>query len=161
MLQTLLKDRFQLQIRPEEKTLSAYALSVAKGGPKLKASALTEKECLETPDACHAWSGGQGRGIHTKGMDMADLAVFLEQYSDRPIVDATGLKGLYEIDTEGWVPLIGRVGPVSDTPEGRALGDSARPTLAMVLDKLGLKLESTKAPIKTYAIEHVERPSAN
>ncbi len=38
MLQTLLEDRFQLRIRREQREGAIYALTVARGGPKLTAS---------------------------------------------------------------------------------------------------------------------------
>src|SRR4051812_14049739 len=39
MLQTLLEERFGLKLHKEERTLSGYALTVAKDGPKLKPAA--------------------------------------------------------------------------------------------------------------------------
>ena len=45
--------------------------------------------------------------------------------------------------------------------EDRAFADPARPTLQAVLDKVGLKLESTKGPVEVLIIDHVERPSEN
>lgn len=55
MLQNLLAERFGLKLHHETKEMSMYALVVAKNGPKLKDSTVTEPE----PDP----SGGRGPGI--------------------------------------------------------------------------------------------------
>src|SRR6266404_3721984 len=60
MIRGLLADRFRLVMRVENKTMSAYALTVASGGPKLQKSAIAEKDCTFNtgPDACHNFVGG-------------------------------------------------------------------------------------------------------
>src|SRR5262245_56222257 len=45
MLRGLLADRFRLVMRVEQKTMPVYALIVASGGPKLRKSAVAEKDC--------------------------------------------------------------------------------------------------------------------
>jgi uncharacterized protein (TIGR03435 family) len=168
MLQTLLADRFKLVIRIDKKELPVYAAVVGKNGPKLQKSKIDEKDCSDSGatvagTTCHAFSGGMGRGLHGDAVDMSDLVGFVTNWTDRPVIDKTGIQGLYNIQTDGWTPMIPRApspdGTVSD--EAQALADPARPTLQMVLDRLGLKLESQKAPIDMYVIEHVERPSDN
>jgi uncharacterized protein (TIGR03435 family) len=136
---------------------------VAKNGPKLQKSAMEEKDCTDTPPEkglpCHIFNGGQGRGLHGDAVNMADLVLFVENWSDRPMIDRTGLKGLYNIQTDGWVPMQPRQGAPS--AEDQDMADPIRPTLFMVLDRLGLKLEPQKAPVDRYIIEGVERPSGN
>ena len=167
MLQTLLADRFRLTIRRDTKELPVYALVVGKNGPKLKKAAIEEKDCpvgdVDRPGACHAFMGGQGRGLHAKAVDMADLVLYVSNWTDRPMVDRTGIKGLYEIETEGWVPLRPRqaLPGAEPTAEDLAMADPSRPTLFTVLELLGLKLESQKAPVEMFVIERVERPGEN
>ena len=70
--------------------------------------------------------------------------------------------GLYDIDTDGWVPM--RQTPVradGPTTEDIAMADPTRPTLNMIFDKLGLKMESSKAPVELFVIDHVEKPTEN
>ena len=43
--------------------------------------------------------------------------------------------------------------PLAAEPEG--------PTIFMALEKLGLKLESSKGPVDTLVIDHVEKPAEN
>src|SRR4051812_2976455 len=47
MLQTLLADRFQLQVRRESKEMPVYALVVGKNGPKLQAAKVEESACVD------------------------------------------------------------------------------------------------------------------
>jgi uncharacterized protein (TIGR03435 family) len=97
---------------------------------------------------------------------MEDLAAGLESRVDRPVLDKTGIQGLFNIQTEGWVPLQPRPPRTQEpTPEqaaeDQALADPGRATLFQILDRLGLKLESTKAPVEVFVIERLEKPSEN
>jgi uncharacterized protein (TIGR03435 family) len=81
--------------------------------------------------------------------------------ADRPVVDQTGLDGHYDFQLN-WTPDetqfsgIGiTVPPPSDKPD-------APPVLGIaMLDQLGLKLTTTKAPVEVIVIDHIEKPSAN
>ena len=95
---------------------------------------------------------------------MTDLVEFVENWTDRPLIDETGIQGLYDIESEGWLPLRARPAPAPGTTpsaEDLALADPAIPTLFMIFERLGLKMEAKKAPVETFAIDHVERPSGN
>src|SRR5262249_26768132 len=112
-------------IRREPKEMPVYGLLVAKGGPKLQRADIDEKDCPEaslnalgpvipttpTPDACHAFNGGMGRGLHARAANMADLAAYVENWTDRPLLDKTGIKGLYRFETKGWLPMDPSVAP--------------------------------------------------
>jgi uncharacterized protein (TIGR03435 family) len=101
MLQALLADRFKLVIRRETKELPVYALMVGKGGPKLQKADIEEKDCpdvepIRVPGApitaCHIFVGGRGRGLHARAVDTSDLVSYVENWTDRPLLDKTGLK---------------------------------------------------------------------
>ena len=171
MLRKLLADRFQLKIRSETKELPVYAITVAKGGPKLEKAKTQEADCSQSPvtpdnfqSACHVFLGGQGQGLHGNAVDMSDLALGLSGFSDRPVIDKTGLGDLYNLQTEGWVPLRPRPPRppgTEPTAEDLAFADPARPTIFAVLERLGLKLESQRAPVESFVIEHAEKPTEN
>jgi bla regulator protein blaR1 len=170
MLQALLAQRFQLAIRRETKELPVYAVVVGKGGPKLQKSDLTEKECdartttFNDPEACHDMFGGMGRGVHAKAASVADLAGWVANWSDRPVLDKSGIEGLYKFDTEGWQSMRQRLPPPpgqESNAEDVALADPTRATLFQIFDRLGLKLESQKAPVDMYVIESIQRPTEN
>jgi bla regulator protein BlaR1 len=165
MLQSLLEDRFKMKIRRETKVMPVYAVVVGKNGPKLTKAKIEEKDCPEgpkgvNPRACHEFRGGMGRGLHADAVTMADLVEAVSNWADRPVVDRTGLEGLFAIETEGWAPMQPR-GPDANEAETKAMSDPARPTLYMIFDRLGLKMESSKGEIETFTIEHMEKPTAN
>ena len=67
----------------------------------------------------------------------------------RPVVDQTGLVGLYDF-TLHWNR--------SPDPD---IGDTAAPFRGALKSQLGLELKPTHAPIDILVIDHVERPSEN
>jgi uncharacterized protein (TIGR03435 family) len=169
MLQTLLAERFKLVLRVDKKELPVYMATVGRNGPKLEKSKIEEKDCPEHGDSandvnrCHIFNGGMGRGLHGAAVDMSDLVLFVANWTDRPVIDRTGIKGLFNIQSEGWTPIIPRQPSPDGTvsPEAEALSDSVRPTLFMIFDRLGLKLESSRAPIDMYVIVSAEKPAEN
>jgi uncharacterized protein (TIGR03435 family) len=165
MLGRLLEERFQANIKQSTRQMPIFTVSPAKSGLKLEPAKVTEKNCdsADIRPPCHQLIGGQGRGLHAKAASIADLAQFIEHWSDRPIVDRTGVTTLFEVDTVGWTPLTPRL-PSSDattSAEDQTMSDPTRPTLFSILEGLGLKLEPTKGPVNVYVIEHAERPTEN
>jgi uncharacterized protein (TIGR03435 family) len=45
--------------------------------------------------------------------------------------------------------------------EERLFSDPTTPTLFVIFDRMGLKLESSRAPVESFVVEHVERPTEN
>jgi uncharacterized protein (TIGR03435 family) len=165
MLQSLLEDRFKLKIRRETKEMPVYAVIVGKNGPKLTKSKIEEKDCPDGPAdnaiGCHNFRGGMGRGLHAAAINMADLALAVSNWSDRPVVDRTGLEGLFEINTDGWAPMVPRPPGASESGGDAGMNDPERPTLYLIFERLGLKLEASKAPVEMFVVEHVEKPTEN
>lgn len=160
MLQALLAERFNLTLRRETTEMGVYAIVIGKNGPKLKPAAVEEKDCPDgedRPGSCHLFNGGQGRGLHGEAVDMSDLALFVANWTDRPLLDKTGLTGLYNIQTPGWTPLRAR----EDGREAEGASDPDRPSLFAIFESLGLKLEVQKAPVEMFIIQHAEKPSEN
>jgi bla regulator protein BlaR1 len=173
MLRTLLADRFKLMVHRELKDGPVYALEVTRGGPKLKKAAMQENTCgdqatnVGDPAACHVLVGGFLRGMQGQAIDMSDFARGLTEFSDRPVIDKTGLTGLYNIQIEGWADIrnVPRPARTAQTEAQRAedllRDDPSRPTLFAVLDNLGLQLEPQTGPIQTLYVDYFERPSEN
>jgi uncharacterized protein (TIGR03435 family) len=164
MLQALLADRFKLRIHSEMKEMPVYAVVVARGGPKLTKVNMTEKDCPVIDPAnrnqvyCHILNGGQGRGLHGKAVMIKDIVQFTANWSDRPIMDKTGLSSFYAIDTDGWAPLVRIGGPVDpNNPEN----DPTRPSLFSIYDGIGLHLDSQRGPVEMYFIDSISKLAEN
>lgn len=160
MLQALLADRFKLTVRREPREQPVYILTVAKNGSKLRKSTIERQSCDVSGQCNFEGAVGQGRGIHVRGFTIANLVSSLDNFTDRPLLDQTGLTGLYDIDTDGWVPMRG-VPRSMNINEAAALADPNRPTLSMIFDELGLKMTRSEASVESFEIEHIERPVAN
>jgi bla regulator protein BlaR1 len=150
MLQAMYADRFKLVVHRAQKDTSTFALTIAKGGPKLKAADPNAR-----PPAGINLPGGatfiNSRGTFTfYNAPMAALAVVLSNVAGRPVQDATGLSGRYDFSFD-------RGANVS-----AADGSDSGPSLFTNLQQqLGLRLESRKASVETLVIDHIERPSEN
>jgi bla regulator protein blaR1 len=168
MVQALLADRFKLTVHRDTKETPVYALTVAKGGPKLVKADIEEKDCPTPPPGggdgnkfCHRFNGGRGRGMHARAVTISDMAAFAGNWADRPIVDKTGLKGLYHIETDPWAPMeLGATAPPPGTKQD-GVDVSDLPTLFTIFDRLGLKMEAQRDKVGILVIDHIERPSEN
>jgi len=154
MLETLLADRFQLAVHPEQRPLPIYVLSLGKN-LKIKES---------TPGAATECKGGRENDVVTyscHNMTMSGLADSVRQragaYLDAPLVDRTGLKGEYDF-TLKWTPK----GLLKAATPGEA-GNSSGISVFEALDKqLGLKVEKQSTPASVIVVDHVNRtPSDN
>jgi uncharacterized protein (TIGR03435 family) len=178
LMQSLLADRFKMTIHREAKDMAFYAVLVGKGGPKMPKAAIEEKDCVEDPKGdqipCHRFIGGMGRGLHAKAANMDDLAQFIENWTDHPVENKSGLPGLFVFESEGWTPMRQPPPPPPPTagaspvptivrpPSGDGdMSDPTRPTLFMVMQKLGLELKQQKGPVDMVVVDHVERPTEN
>lgn len=142
--QALLAERYQLVLRREMREQTAYVLTVAKGGLKMKQS---------TPGMIRRGNGE----ILSKGTQIGTFARFLAVDLRRPVTDETGLTGTYEFDLK-WTP--DRFATVE--PGGALANDPAGPTIFTAIEEqLGLRLESRKVPVETLVIERVEKASEN
>ena len=161
MIRRLLADRFKLVMRVEQKTMPVYALTVASGGPNLPKSTIAEKDCIfdtGTPESCHNFVEGRGfHALNARAITIDDLASYIENWTDLPVVNRTTLSGLFAVETEGWRPM--RLPP---RPPGfpQAPNFDDLPTIFTVLGKLGLELKQQEAAVPVYTVEHIERPAA-
>jgi uncharacterized protein (TIGR03435 family) len=148
MLRRLLAERFQLRVHHETKTVPVFALVVDKGGHKLTPLGQPEKLMSGVQ------SGEQVALVI--GNSIQDLVRHLnkrkgEAALGKPVVDRTGLNGLYRIRLTYFV---------SRNPDG--IGGKLEINFHSALVKeLGLRLEPTKAPIQMLVIDSAEKPKAN
>ena len=161
MIRALLADRFSLVMRVKNKTMSVYALTVARSGPKLHKPAITDKDCTfdTRPEGCHTFVPGFGHPLNAKAIDMDDLAHYIANWTDLPVVNRTSLSGLFTVNTEGWVPMRLPPPPPNSTPAGNPF--AGLPTIFSVLAKLGLELKQQEAILPVYTVERIKGPTAN
>jgi uncharacterized protein (TIGR03435 family) len=161
MIRRMLADRFKLVMRVEQKEMMVYSLTVASGGPKLQKSAIVEKTCIFDTDqqGCHYFVGGLGHPLNARAIDMDDLANYITNWTDLPVVNRTALNGLFTVNTEGWVPMRLPPPPPNSTPDVNAF--AGLPTIFSVLGNLGLELKRQEDILPVYTVERIERPTAN
>lgn len=145
MLQRLLADRFQLALHHDSKVLPAYVLEADKKGPKMeKAEGGDSSTNTET--------GRRGRvSIDAKNTDMDLLAQVLARKMDLPVVNQTGLTGIFNFKLH-WTP---------DSLQGEEQTGDEVSIFTALQEQLGLQLRSAKAPVEVLVIDHVEKPTAN
>ena len=169
MLQPVLTDRFKLKVHRGQQELRVYELVIAKKGPKLKEAnpGDTYANGIKGPDglsrAGMMWMiPGQLTG---QAIPVSNLARLLSRQLNCTIVDKTGLTGKYDIKLQ-WnrEESLGTMfaGPIGGNQEAAPPPDASGPSIFTALqEQLGLRLQSTKGPVETLVIDHIERPSEN
>jgi bla regulator protein blaR1 len=186
MMRALLEERFQLKVHKEFRDKPVYELTVAKSNPNLRPT--TEGSCIEPdpndfsiPTKIGDFAKRCGVGTARKpnvitsgivssndwrGLSMAGLAGIIARNVDRPVIDKTGLTGLFDFSLEfvpvrpnsGMTNLNGRDRP--DFPEPS--DDAAGPSIFSALkEQLGLKLSPANGSSEVIVIDRVEKPSPN
>jgi uncharacterized protein (TIGR03435 family) len=185
MLQALLGERFKLALHREAREQPVYALVVGKNGFKLKAAAAeADAPVADTPGSQRIYTPqgearvdgpsfaiaagpfgpirsyvDKNRVIHMEllKVTMAELAQVLPVH-DRPVIDLTNLKGVYQFSWERPTPPLGAPGEVVTDRPAVTSEDAAREAL----EKAGLKLEPRTAPVEVIVIDHLEKaPTEN
>jgi uncharacterized protein (TIGR03435 family) len=190
MLLNLLKDRFQLVTHPETRELPIFNVVVARTdgrlGPDLKR---TPAECVAiVEERIAAAKAAAGRGgppplpplgdpngpppcgfqrvgpglAAGSGRTIADLVPVLADFVSRPVIDKTGLTGMYDFtvkfapESAGSPGVLRLLSPSLQAPAG----DPNAPSLPAALqEQLGLKLEGARGPVEVVVIDKFERPT--
>ena len=87
MLQSLLADRFRLVLHRAQKATTAYALVVAKGGPKFHQSQEDGNSNIHRTPV----------GVTAELISMSEFADLLSGQLNTPVVDRSGLKGRFDL----------------------------------------------------------------
>jgi uncharacterized protein (TIGR03435 family) len=161
MLRTMLEERFKLKWHRATREMDVFNLVVSKPG-KMTPS----KDQTPPPDPY-----GERNGIVLTGgvpppgimvsmnglyqgtsIPISGLMSNFQGRSGRPVIDKTGLTGYFDIK----VSLSPEPGATPPQP-GSGLSSSD----FQILDGLGLKLESSRAPVEVFIIDSIEKPSEN
>jgi uncharacterized protein (TIGR03435 family) len=184
MLQALLVDRFQLKAHKESREFPIYALTVSKGGLKIKGTPVDPN--APRPAAVEAGGGGSAAGIvitlgqgtftlasnklEVKNMTMADLAGALTRFSERKTIDATGNTDRFDFSLdlaqEDYQFALMRAavnnGVVLPPQVLRFLDTAPSNVFGQYIAKTGLELEERRAPLDVVIVDSVARaPVAN
>jgi len=161
MLRALLAERFKLAVHTETRDASVLALTIKRGdgrlGPNLRQAAIDCAAAEAAGRAIPAPEPGQppiceseiSDRIKGRGQPLSSLARMLAMFLQRRVLDKTGLTGGFDFDLQF---------------EGAAAGPGVDASSALVTaleDQLGLKLQSTRAPVDFVVIDAIERPAAN
>lgn len=149
MLQTLLTERFKLAIHREAKEMPVYALVQEWAKTRRGHGRGSNSDRFGWPrNGIRAGIHGATAGTVSRGLD-------------RPVVDVTGLGGLYSFKLL-WAsdrpsrPAVAAAGlPEPTDPE------DAPSIFTALQERLGLRLEPRKAPVDVLVIDHIEKPSSN
>lgn len=158
MLQAMLAERLHLVVHYISSEIDGYALTVAKGGPKLKVAAPNESKpfgSMSLPDGGYITPYQRGGFPH-----MVFTSATMDGFAARlpgtvPVIDRTGLTGRYDFSLN-WLSA----GPDEENVGAVDLGDSD-PLRHWDLGALGLKAEHIKLPTEKIVIDHIDRPSEN
>jgi uncharacterized protein (TIGR03435 family) len=169
MLRSLLADRFELRARMDTREMPVFALM------RIHADRLgTDLQPVQAPDCtpsqmsieslaalsaagprqpgCPRSSKTEPSGAVNKierGPMAALIDSLAENVTSRPIIDATGLQGMYEwrLRYQMFLP---------DDPDGPLQAPSV---LDAVPEQLGLKLEPRSAPLQVLVIDSIKQPT--
>jgi len=156
MVQALLAERFKLKLHREMKELLVYALVIGKNGHKLRELSEAEKTAANDPAGPGERARVAGSSPPTTLKSTLPILIQLLSYRvDRPIVDQTGLTGMYEYS------MVDRRQLVSEQEPGSLDPDAGRSIFSEVQDKMGLGLEPRKDLAEVLVIDHAEKPSPN
>ena len=182
MMQVLLADRFHLVAHTVSADAPVFALVLAKAGvagPNLQPHPASDP-CVapsteqlsspaprlssavdDLPPLCgvigHVPSSAPGQHYGGRAVTLSLFATSIPTMTGlavmpRPVVDQTGLSGLYDFML-GWVH--------DATPDDDVVVDNAANFRDALKKQLGLELKSSHAAISFLLIDHVEQPSEN
>ena len=137
LMRALLASRFKLTLHREDREVTVYSLVATKGGAKLHAN---------SGMPMHSTDWGKGH-INANAVTVAEFGRVLETQLDRVVVDDSGIQGAFDFHLT-WVP-------------DQAVDSSGPSIFTAIQEQYGLKLESKKAPVGIFVMDHVERPSEN
>lgn len=153
MLRNLIAERFKLRMHSETKTRPVYVLSVDKSGIKMMPSdpATAGDPLISQPSAGTLTA-------HNTPMDY--FGWLLSLFLDRPILNQTGLDGIYDFRLS-WTPALSASLPDSHSFSDTGDDNTAPGIFEALRQQLGLRLHAQNGPVEILVIDHAEKPDPN
>ena len=180
MLRDLLEDRFKLRAHRETRELPIYALTLARSDKKLgdglrpstvDCAAMRGRGARMGPPPAPPPPGPLPPGerppcgmrvapnqVVAGAATLAQLTQMLSQFTQRIVIDRTGLTGSFDIDLTFTPERMPQGAPPPGAPP-LTIDPNGPSLFTAVQEQLGLKLESDRAPVEVLVIDHVERPT--
>jgi len=153
MLRALLVERFGLKFHRQSKEFAIYELTVAKGGPKLKAAAKPD----DPPNIIGVVYPAKIE-VPATSVTMDDFVAMLQRATlDRPTVNKTGLTGKYDFNLVWAQDETQYGGDVPKAPEDA----QSPPLFTAVQEQLGLKLEAKRGMVSAMVVDSAGQPAVD
>jgi len=175
-LRTLLADRFKLAAHWETPEMPAYALVQARADGKLGPNLRQSSTDCEAIRAASREAAREGRAINPNtddrvacgvrnnnglmqfgGYPLTLFANALANQVARVVIDRTGLTGNWDFELTFTPERVRQQALAGNAPTG--VDPNGPSIFTAIQEQLGLRLESTKAPVKVLVIDHVEQPA--
>jgi uncharacterized protein (TIGR03435 family) len=172
MMRALLEDRFRLKLHSESRTVTLYELSVAEQRTTLTPAKAGQCAVVDrnhpSPETdaehpslapCGVLRTNSRGGVDILGVTIPELCRRLSAYTDREILDKTGINGSFDVHLDLNLADLAH----SDAPDPSSSSITAGDVgpIASALRGFGLQLRAAKSTGESLVIDHVERPSEN
>lgn len=143
MVRFMLQERFRLHVHTQTKEMNVYYLLPAPGKPKMKRTGDERERSTQMRD-------GSGQMWATK-FDMGLFARYLGGELGLPVIDRTGLTGVYDFELS-WSP---------DDGKPRAETDSRPSMVTAIREQLGLTIKRGNGQVEVVVVDYAEKASPN
>ena len=147
MVKQMLAERFKLAAHHETKEFSVYVLAVGKKGPNLQPLPPDPNRPEGAQIGMSMGANGVGK-MEVKHGGMTSLANTLVRMLGHPVLDQTGLTGVYDFELE-YAPSDAGMATAPATEGGASVFTS--------LQRLGLTLESKKVPMDAIVVDRTDK----
>lgn len=179
MTQSLITERFGLKMHRVKKEMPVYVLLQGKPPLRLKDSVIDPN--APPPISFTSTGSGSAQGVainlgngssfsfaggkfEAKKVNAAQIAAVLERFSDRPVMDLTELKGIYDLEftvspeeTQTLMIRAAVAAGVQLPPQALGLLEGGGNPIEGGAEQLGLKIDGRKMPVDIIVIDQIQK----
>jgi uncharacterized protein (TIGR03435 family) len=165
VLRKVLAERFKLACHFADVDGPVYNLVIDKGGLKMQEASPYHFHSPGDPSMAYTGPGMTMRDTPNGPLTVfqrMDMAEFVKSDAfaitvDRPVIDKTGLTGVYNFSLDFSYQQIA----AAPSQEGVAPEPTSPDIFTALQKQLGLKLEAGRGPVSQFVVDHLERPTEN